>query len=345
MFGLEFKKALPTVHVMLHVSGRLLKQGPGLSFWYFAPISTVVDLPLTSRDVSFIFGEITLDFQEVTVQGQLTYKICAPDVAARALDFSVDRRGRYLANAESSRQARVKSAMPDSGPLELLSSRLTNAAQVVSQSVIRPLPLREILRNPRSVVTGILAGLKKSEVLAALGVEIIDLSLLSILPSKEMSRALESETRELIQQQADQAIYARRNAAVEEERRIKESELKTEIAVENKRREIRETRMAADIALEEKRATLINAKVDNDGKEADSRAYALESVLKHIKSVDWKTLLAVTSKEGDARLVMSLAFEQLAENAAKIGQLNLTPDLLQTLLVAPSPAGHSRENK
>ena len=174
--------------------------------------------------------------------------------------------------------------------------------------------------------------------LVALGVEIIDLSVLAITPTKEMSRALESETRELIQQQADQAIYARRNAAVEEERRIKESELKTEIAVENKRREIRETKMAADIALEEQRATLISSKVENDRKEADSRAYALETTLKQVQQVDWKTLLSMTAKEGDARLVMSMAFQELAENAGKIGQLNLTPDLLQTLLTNPPPA-------
>ena len=69
MLGIEFKKAPPTVHVILHESGKLIKQGPGLSFWYFAPVSTVVDVPLTSRDVSFVFSETTLDFQELAVQG------------------------------------------------------------------------------------------------------------------------------------------------------------------------------------------------------------------------------------------------------------------------------------
>jgi hypothetical protein len=150
-----------------------------------------------------------------------------------------------------------------------------------------------------------------------------------------MSRALESETRELIQQQADQAIYARRNAAVEEERRIKESELKTEIAVETKKREIRETKMSADIALEEQRATLITSKVENDQKEADSRAYALEITLKQVQNIDWRTLMAMSARAGDSRLVMSLAFQDLAQNAGKIGQLNLSPDLLQTLITPP----------
>ena len=58
--------------------------------------------------------------------------------------------------------------------------------------------------------------------------------------------------REMLQK-ADEAIYARRNTAVELERRIKENELNTEIAVEEKRRTVRETKMRADIAVEQER--------------------------------------------------------------------------------------------
>jgi hypothetical protein len=250
MLGFEYKKAPPTVHVILHQSGRVIKEGPGQSFWYFAPISTVVDVPLNSQDTSFIFTETTADFQELTLQGQLIYRIVAPDIAASVLDFSVDKRGRYLA---------PKHAQPQ----ELLAARLINTTQVVAQSIIRPLPVREILKNPGLISTAIFELLKKSDVLQALGVQVIELALIAISPSKETARALESETRELIQQQADQAIYARRNAAVEEERRIKESELETEIAVENKRREIRETKMSADIALEEQRSTLITTQIES----------------------------------------------------------------------------------
>lgn len=324
MLGFEYKKAPPTVHVILHRSGRVVNQGAGLSFWYFAPVSTVVDVPLNSQDVSFIFGETTADFQELSLQGQLIYRIVAPELAASVLDFTVDRRGRYLAQKNAQ-------------PLDLLAARLINTTQVVAQSIIRPLPVREILKNPGFISAAILELLRKSEALASLGVQVIELAVIAISPSKETARALESETRELIQQQADQAIYARRNAAVEEERRIKESELQTEIAVETKRREIRETRMSADIALEEQRATLISSQTENDRKEAESKAYALEVILKQIQKVDWKTLLAVAPKADNSRMIMSLAFQELAENAGKIGQLNLTPDLLQTLLAKDPP--------
>ena len=35
---------------------------------------------------------------------------------------------------------------------------------------------------------------------------------------------------------------------------------------------------------------------------------------------------------GDPKLMIALAFRELAENASKIGELNMSPDLLKTLL-------------
>ena len=53
--------------------------------------------------------------------------------------------------------------------------------------------------------------------------------------------------------QADEAVYARRNAAVAQEQLIKESELNSEMAVQEKKRQIREAKMIADIAAEKQR--------------------------------------------------------------------------------------------
>ena len=101
---------------------------------------------------------------------------------------------------------------------------------------------------------------------------------------------------ERVQGRADEAIYARRNAAVEQERRIKESELNTEIAVEEKKRQIRETQMAADIAVEEQRSQLIDQRVENEHKDADSRAYTLTETLKPLRDLDWKKLMMLGGK-------------------------------------------------
>jgi hypothetical protein len=164
-----------------------------------------------------------------------------------------------------------------------------------------------------------------------------------------MERALETETREKLQQEADLAVYERRNFAVEQERKIKESELSTEIAVEEKKKQIaekkmeaevqqaendrklREMRVQADISVENQRKALIEQKTANARKEAEAQGYVLETTLKPYKELDWKTLMALNNN-GDARFNIALAFRQLAENADKIGSLNISPDLLETLL-------------
>lgn len=317
MLGVEYKKAPPTVFVMHYQGGKVQRAGAGLSFWYFAPISTIVDVPLASSDCPFVFKEITADYQEATIQGQITYRVIDPQRLSTLMDFTVTRKGNY-----------VSEEPPDA----LLGQRLINASQVIAKGIVEHMTLKAVLASADTIVPLMLQGLRSSETVKMLGVEILDLSILAVKPTPEMSRALEAETREVIQQHADQAIYARRNAAVEEERRIKESELNTEIAVENKRRQIRETKMAADISVEDQRAILIEKQVENDRKEADSKSYALEASLKPIQEVDWRTLMAVSSRGGDPRFAMSLAFQQLAENANKIGTLNLTPDLLQSLI-------------
>ena len=65
--------------------------------------------------------------------------------------------------------------------------------------------------------------MKNNKEINSLGIEVLGLSLLAIKPSPETQRALEAETREQILQEADDAIYTRRNSAVEQERKIKEN--------------------------------------------------------------------------------------------------------------------------
>ena len=67
MFGIRYFKASPTTFVLQYVNGRIKRQGLGLSFFYFAPRTTLVAVPVGSTDVPFIFHETTLDFQTVTV--------------------------------------------------------------------------------------------------------------------------------------------------------------------------------------------------------------------------------------------------------------------------------------
>ncbi|MCA9189596.1 MAG: hypothetical protein KDA99_28430, partial [Planctomycetales bacterium] len=90
--------------------------------------------------------------------------------------------------------------------------------------------------------------------------------------------------------------------------------------------------LRANIAMEQERAELVDRRVENEAKEAESRSNALRAMLEPIKDVDWRTLMAAQSGGIDSRQLIAMAFRDLADNASKVGQLNISPDLLSTLL-------------
>jgi hypothetical protein len=315
MFGLKYLKVPPTTHVIQYRRGQTVREGAGLSFIYFAPTSVIAKVSLASVDAPFVFNEITSDFQDATIQGELTYRIKDPQRAAALLDFTVDATGRR-----------------HSDDPEKLTDRLVHATQILARSFTARHRLGELLVSSDNLVRETLAGLKQAEAVAMLGVEVLGLSVLSIKGTPEMTKALQADAREELLRKADEAVYARRNAAVLLERQIKENELNTEIAVEQKRRQVRETQMEAEIAVEQQRSQFVERRVENERKEAQARAEALRATLEPMKEVDWRTLMAASAGSLDPRALIAMAFRDLADNAEKIGRLNISPELLHSLL-------------
>lgn len=332
MFGIRHIKFDSMTYVLHFKNGRIKREGRGLSFFYFVPNSSIAAIPMGSNDLPFIFSETTNDYQKVTIQGQISYKISNPRTLADILDFTVGDNGQYKKN-----------------DIEKLNQRIINEAQTSTASFIHDIKLKDAIRSAKAIEGRILEGLKSSSAIGMLGIEILGANILDILATPEMARALETETREKLQQEADQAIYERRNFAVEQERKIKESELNTEIAVEEKQKQIaekkmesevqksdnnrklREMNLAADIAVENQRKQFIEQKTVNDKKEAETQGYVTETTLKPYKDIDWKVLTALNNND-DPKFNISLAFRQLAENAGKIGTLNISPELLESIL-------------
>lgn len=332
MFGIKHIKFDAMTHVFHFTNGKVKREGRGLSFFYFAPNSSIVAIPMGSNDLPFIFNETTSDYQTISIQGQISYKVSNPGILSEILDFTIHENGTYKKN-----------------DVEKLNQRIINEAQTATASYIHEIKLKDAIRSAKLVEAKILSGLKASEAIALLGIEILGANILAIKATPEMARALETETREKLQQEADQAIYERRNFAVEQERKIKESELNTEIAIEEKlkqigekkmqtrvqeaenERRLREIKIEADIAVENQRKQLIEQKAENDKKEAETKGFVTETTLAPFKSVDWKTLTVLTGNQ-DPKLNISLAFRELAEHASKIGTLNISPDLLDHLM-------------
>jgi regulator of protease activity HflC (stomatin/prohibitin superfamily) len=302
MLSVRYIKATPTTYVLHFSKGRIRREGPGLSFFYWAPTSTIVMVPVGSADAPFAFQEATADFQGVAIQGQVTYRVSDPRRLAGLLDLSVGPNGRYLTD-----------------DYQKLPERIVHATHMLMRAETQRLTLAAALTDAGGLGARVLAGLRAADAIVQLGVDILGVSVLTVRPTPESAKALEAEAREALQRRADEAIYARRNASVEQERRIKESELQTEIA------------------LEQQRARLLDDRVANDRKEAESRAFALETTLAPVRGLDWRMLMAL--RGGDPASTIALAFQELAANAGRIGELNVSPDLLRALLPATKVEG------
>jgi hypothetical protein len=315
MFGIRYYKAAPTTYVLQYAGGKVKREGTGLSFFYFAPQTTLVAVPVGSTDVPFIFHETTADFQTVTVQGHLTYRVANARQLAGLLDFSLSRSGEYV------------SEDPQKVPL-----RITHAAQGAMRAEVQGRPLRSVLLEADAIGVRVQSVLAGSPALQALGVELLGFTVLAIKPVPETSKALEAEARERLLREADDAIYSRRNNAVEQERTIRENELNTEVAVQAKQRQIEETRLAGHIALEEQRRQLVATEAANSKTRTDAQAYAVKATLEPLAALDPKALQVLAARNVDPRLLVAMAFQEIATNATKVGNLNISPELLDSLL-------------
>ncbi|MDE2234010.1 MAG: SPFH domain-containing protein [Gammaproteobacteria bacterium] len=334
MFGFKYHKASPNTYILQFRNGRPVREGSGLSFFYFAPSSSLVAVPMQSLEAPFMFQDVSRDFQDVTIQGQVSFRVTDPKKIAAMMNFTLKKDA---------------SGWIAEDPVKV-PQKVINAVQVQVKSILHTLTLEEILRGTDQIVRTVSTNLHKAEGLLQLGIEISDFSILAIKPKPETSKALEAKVREAILKEADDAVYGRRNSAIEQERAVKENELKTEIAVEQKKREIRETQMDAEravlgkrqqiqdqemkgkIKLEEKNKSLVQLSAENAKKQADAKAYFLEAIMKSVADADPKVLQALTLGSADPASIIALAFQGLADNASKVGELNISPDLLQHLL-------------
>ncbi|EMI52449.1 SPFH domain-containing protein [Rhodopirellula sallentina] len=314
MIGFRYLKSTPTTYLMRFRNGQIRRQGAGISMMYWTFNSIIVRVNLASEDVPFVFEQQTSDFQDVTIQGNLTYRVAAPEQLASKLDFSIDARGRY------------QSDDPDA-----IRDRLIRMLQVEAYEFSRQRSITEMLVAGPELTQRLQSYASESAIPQELGLEIESVVLLQIKPTPEMESALQAETREATLQKADRAVHERRKLAIAAEQEIRERELQNERITQEKQREVREAELAADVAIEQGREELVQQQASNEKTLASARAETLRQTFEAMSAVDWKTI-AASSKSTDAKQLIAMAFGELAENAQKIGRLDISPDLLRDLV-------------
>ncbi|WP_298610126.1 SPFH domain-containing protein [uncultured Thiothrix sp.] len=321
-----------------HTRSKLIKarqqHGRGLSFFYNAVNSSIAAVPVNVQEAPFIFNLQTKDFQALTVQGQISYQIVDALKMAGMLNFTLVKNGTNYVSED---------------PLKL-SDRVLRVVQASIQSQIQATDLRSALTISQALTHYVHDQARSDATLQAMGIELLEVSISAILPTPETTRALEAEAREMILKEADDAIYARRKSAVEQERTIREAELNTALLVQQKEQEIEESRienerallraqaetererLQARIAEETQRKDLVNTQMENRQKEADAEAYAVSTKMNAFKQLPVEHLKAMALAQMQPEQLMALAFEGLAQNANKIGELNISPDLFGQLM-------------
>jgi hypothetical protein len=283
--SLGYFKGEPNSYILRYRNGRLVDHGPGLTFVYLPFNTTIAAIPAVSQDAPFIFREMTADFQEIAIQGQLSYRLVKPLELSEMLDFSIEPR---------------TGAWRGQDPEKLI-QRVVNAVQLNTRSGVSAMPMEEALRSVKDLADTVLTAVQEAPGLAEMGVAVESLHFSSVQASPEMQKALEADFRESLQQRADQAIYARRKAAVDEESKISRRELESEVE------------------LEERRSDLVDTQAQNQLTLAEADAKAEE-------------LRLAPLGELSPQVLVGLAMRDWAASGAEIGSLNLSPDLVSQLV-------------
>lgn len=335
--GIKYKKFEPTEYVIKVKKGEIVQKGLGLSFFYNTLTTSMIVVPATAFDAPFAFdGIMTSDFQDVSVQGDISYTISDYEKAARMVDFSYK-------NTKKENQAVLAEAK------QKMAKRMINLAKVYATKFMSTRDVRTAMISGDALAEALRESMKQDMTMREFGLELISVSILGILAKPDTQKALEAATREEILRQQDDAIYKRRNAAIEQERIVTENELNTEISIAEKEKEKKEKEMETkrlvlekqaeldakklrdDIRLEEENRKLVELQAENAKKKSDAKAYDSAVLLKTFAGIDTEVVKALATSGMDSKALIAKAFVEIGDKADKIGVLNVSPDLLEAL--------------
>ncbi|WP_313801781.1 SPFH domain-containing protein [Sphingobium sp.] len=295
-------------HVIRYRNGRVRQSGRGLVFWFRPETASIAELPMDDRETTLFVKGRSQDFQQVAVQGMLTWHVVDPELLASRIDFSLA----------------LNTGRPQAEPLERIETRLTGLVNQAALEYLAEAPVRALLdAGIEPLRVRIETALANAPGLTEIGIAVVAVRLANLAPSSELERALQTPTFEALQQKADEATFERRALAVEKERAIAENELanKTELARRETLLIAQEAENASNRATGEAEAQRIEAEAEA------ARIRAIESA----KAEAELAHMAVYRDLAPA-VLMGLAARDLAGKLETIEHVNVTPDLLAGLM-------------
>ena len=323
---LRHLRAEPNQFVLHFNGGKLRTSGAGIAYW-FSPLSAALaQVPIEDVSTSFVLNERSRDFQALSLQYTVIYRVADPAKAASRINFSIG----------------IDSGVWMERPLEAIATLWMQRALVPTRSYLATATLEEALREGSDKMRSALwNALANDAEVTAMGLALVGVVIDQIMPMPEVEKALQTPTREAIQGKADEAVFLRRAQAVEKERVIKENELATELELARKQELL--IRQHGDNALAQVRQ---NALADYEKVVAESARLQLmaETAAKRTtldaeaQAAAQRSLAAARLEEDRSRhdiwkntpaqAALGLVMARFAENVHSVGNLNITPDLL-----------------
>ncbi|TFG58031.1 MAG: SPFH domain-containing protein, partial [Spirochaetales bacterium] len=137
MLGWKFAKFEPNLYVYVIKKGRVIKEGQGLSFRFYMPNTSIISIPMETKNVPFIFEESSSDYQTITIQGDLIYKISDSKKIRDQVNFSID----------------AKSLLYLSEDPVKLEQRIINMVKTLAKSEVSLLNLRDAIKSVEKITT------------------------------------------------------------------------------------------------------------------------------------------------------------------------------------------------
>jgi regulator of protease activity HflC (stomatin/prohibitin superfamily) len=316
---LRHLRGAPTAWVRHVVRGKVAHEGTGRSFWYRPLTAVLSEVPVDDRELPLLFHARTADFADVTVQATVTYRVSDPALAAARLDFSIDpNRGTWRGQ-----------------PLDQVATLLAELAQQPALDLLAGLPLTGALTAGvgavRQAVSVALAGDARRP---DTGVSVVSARVVAIRPEPDLERALQTPTRETVQEDADRATYTRRARAVEQERAIAENELQSKIELSRREQQLVEQRgaNARRVAQLDAERAQIAAVAEADATKVRDEARASGVRVVGLAEGEADAARIAAYRDLAPAVLQALVLRELAGQLPEIGQLTVTPDVVTDLV-------------
>ena len=300
----------PNAYVMQYRGGVVARAGRGLSFWAWPLSDSVVEVPTDDRDLTLVVHGRSSDYQDVTVQGILTYRTADPARLAERVDFSLSlTSGSYVAE-----------------PIERVEVLLSQLAQEEVLRYLARTTIRELLSDGIARLRhAVDAALAEAPQLPEFGLTVSSVRITGVRPTPDLEKAIEAPIREHIKQESDEAAFARRAMAVEKERAIAENELQSRIELARREQALIEQQgaNAKRKATDEAESAQITAAAD---------AERIQTVEGARQRVEANRLEALQHAPGS--VLATVAATAFAEHINSIANLQITPDLLTSIASA-----------